>query len=316
MPRSGRPRACNEAVSQKAMDVLVEKTCRTPSQAVQHLCSLGVLAKPVHRTTLVRAAKRQAAASGSILQCVTGAPKQGLKAASKARRVEFAKKMKRRGMVWKRVMFTDRKKFLFKHPGCAAGRRHWVKDKDTPTAYTVSHPQCYNVYAGITYFGVTGLYAVAGTSKHQTVFTTKQGKPARNITAAEYKHILVQHLLPAGREIFSRHGLDMWFFQQDNDPSHKRAGDHIKGYSRQHSCHTQLLPDWPPNSPDLNLIENVWAWVDGRVQNTVCNSFEEFKKAVDMAFASIPQSMLHNCFASMDKRLQLCMERGGDWTGY
>jgi hypothetical protein len=44
------------------------------------------------------------------LQCVTGAPKQGLKAANKARRVEFAKKMKQRGMVWKRVMFTDRKK--------------------------------------------------------------------------------------------------------------------------------------------------------------------------------------------------------------
>jgi hypothetical protein len=110
MPRSGRPRACDEAASQKAMDVLVEKTCRTPSQAVQHLCSLGILAKPVHCTTLVRAAKRRATASGSTLQCVTGAPKQGLKATNKARRVEFAKKMKQRGMAWKRVMFTDRKK--------------------------------------------------------------------------------------------------------------------------------------------------------------------------------------------------------------
>jgi hypothetical protein len=214
------------------------------------------------------------------------------------------------------VMFTDRKKFLFKHPGSAARRYNWVLGKQQPESITVNHPQAYNVYAGITYFGVTKLYSVAGTSKQQTCYKTKKGQAAKNITAGEYKQVMLSHLLPAGSQLFGRQGLARWHFQQDNDPTHRNAATHISTYNTQHGSHIELLQGWPPNSPDLNLIENVWGYVDSKVQKQVCNSFEEFKQAVDDAFQAVPKSMLQNLFNSMDKRIDMCIQTGGDRTPY
>ena len=43
-----------------------------------------------------------------------------------------------------------------------------VRRGSTRQAATVNHPQCVNVYAGITKYGVTKLHVVAGSSKHKT----------------------------------------------------------------------------------------------------------------------------------------------------
>ena len=46
--------------------------------------------------------------------------------------------------------------------------------------------------------------------------------------------------------------------------------EQTRGYRREQDRKVQItkqtnelhrLPDWPPNSPDLNLIEIVWSWV-------------------------------------------------------
>ena len=61
----------------------------------------------------------------------------------------------------------------------------------------------------------------------------------------------------------------------------------IKEWDEKTSCRrsgsratVNLLPNWPPNSPDLNLIENVWAWVQARVDEKGCKNFAEFKAEV------------------------------------
>jgi hypothetical protein len=50
----------------------------------------------------------------------------------------------------------------------------------------------------------------------------------------------------------------MWFFQQDNDPAHRLASSYLKAWNAKHASSVQLLKNWPPNSPGLNLIENIW----------------------------------------------------------
>jgi hypothetical protein len=40
----------------------------------------------------------------------------------------------------------------------------------------------------------------------------------------------------------------------------------------------QVLRDWPPNSPDLNPIEHVWAYVQARVNVLGCYFFDELSR--------------------------------------
>ena len=82
-----------------------------------------------------------------------------------------------------------------------------------------------------------------------------------------------------------------------------------------HACVT-LLTGWPGNNPDLNPIENVWSYIDWRVQQRGEGTFEAFKVAVREELANIPQRMLHNLVKSMGKRMRLVIEKGGQRIRY
>jgi transposase len=107
-----------------------------------------------------------------------------------------------------------------------------------------------------------------------------------------------------------------WQLQQDNDPSHKGAPAIIQEWSSSHSSPITVLGKWPPNSPDLNPIENVWAYVQGKVNSLGCKSFEEFKLAVLDQVKAVPVSMLINLFNSMPKRMAKVIDLEGDKTKY
>jgi hypothetical protein len=77
-----------------------------------------------------------------------------------------------------------------------------------------------------------------------------------------------------------------------------------------------LLQGSPPNSPDLNPIENVWAWAQARVNKMGCKDFEQFRKAVLDTLDNVPKHMLSNLFASMKKRVDVCISLAGGKTRY
>lgn len=214
------------------------------------------------------------------------------------------------------VEFTDRKKYHLTYPGVKVGPVAWVMKGQAREAHAVNHPQCVNIYAGITKYGVTKCHIVAGTSKHKSPYSNKQGNQARNITQAEYKQVLNATLLPEGSRIFSTVGIGSWVLQQDNDPAHRVAAGVVEEWNKKKGSSVRLMPNWPPSSPDLNPIENVWAYVQAKVNALGCKTFEEFCDAVQNTFKSVPKSMLKNLFASMRNRFATVLARGGDKCGY
>lgn len=128
--------------------------------------------------------------------------------------------------------------------------------------------------------------------------------------------MLKKTLLPGGQKLFSVQGINSWTLQQDNDPTHKVAHDVVKEWNGGKGSNVQVLPAWPPNSPDLNLIENVWAWVQREVDQLGCQSFTEYQEAVSTKLAALSKQHLSNLYGSMKKRLQEVIANGGGPTGY
>lgn len=106
--------------------------------------------------------------------------------------------------------------------------------------------------------------------------------------------------------------------QQDNDPTHKKpAMEALADWRKMHhGSHVKLLPDYPPNSPDFNPIENVWSYVQQKADSMGCKTFDEFQNEVLSIFRNLPSTMIKNLYASMQKRMEACLALNGGKTKY
>jgi hypothetical protein len=314
----GRRTAMTEAASSAACDMLLDGKVSGASEVAQRLHIEGLTpgSKPVHRTTVTRHAKATAAMRGTPIAVYRGKPHRQLSKATMAKRLAFCKANRTNN--WSRVMFTDRQKFLLRYPGSKVKRVQWVEKGQHPVADIVNRPMAFNVYAGITKYGMTKVHVVAGTSHRQSTFKNKKGDTSRNITSAEYQHVLTSSLLHEGKRIFSKVGLSSWVLQQDNDPSHKKASLAATTAWNQgtRGNHVSVLADWPPNSPDLNIIENVWAWVQAEVDAKGCKNFNEFEQCVVQTIKNVPHEMVQNLYKSIKDRLHDCIRLEGAKTSY
>ena len=108
-----------------------------------------------------------------------------------------------------------------------------------------------------------------------------------------------------------KHGDNDWQLQFDNDPKHKSklAIDFLKNKKIDYI-------DWPPYSPDLNPIENVWSMIaqelNGKNIQTQAGLFEEIEKA----WEKLDQNKIDNAIDSIPGRIMDWISKEGDKTGY
>jgi hypothetical protein len=126
------------------------------------------------------------------------------------------------------------------------------------------------------------------------------------MNAFQYKEILRDHLLP---QLQQWDLSDEGIFQQDNAPCHK-ASSVMKLLNDEG---VRLL-EWPPYSPDLSPIENLWAIVKRKVHIEAFNCKEELIARVldiwnnDDAVKTNCQSLIEG----MPRRINACIAaRGG-----
>jgi hypothetical protein len=315
LPRSGRPPVLDHPTAARAVELLLSKEHGTAARAAHALQKERRVGKLVHPSTIIRHAKAEANRQGHNLAANRSAPEKQLTPDTKRKRSSFARRNLR--MCWRGTMFSDRKRFLWSYPGSAVKPVEWTLDGQHRQVYKPNKPQCVNLYAAITPFGVTRCHLAAGTSKLKSGFTNKKGEAGRNITGAEYQHVLGHTLLPDGALLFSSHGIPSWSFQQDNDPAHKKAA--IKAlalYNRQRSTSINLVQNWLPNSPDLNPIENVWGFVHAKVNARACNSFEQFQQVVLEEVQAVPRKLLKNLYSSMPGRMAKVIKAEGGKIKY
>lgn len=129
--------------------------------------------------------------------------------------------------------------------------------------------------------------------------------------SASFMQFMEEQVLPNIRAIVG----DDFVLQQDNAPTHSSAFS----TARFSELDVQLMP-WPARSPDLNLIENCWSLISEIVYDgdQFANATDLWT-AIDAAVTEINvnrQDALQAIFDSLPKRFLECVEKKGDLIDY
>ena len=102
-----------------------------------------------------------------------------------------------------------------------------------------------------------------------------------------------------------------WRFQQDNDPKHKSelVMDWLNNWVPE-------IIDWPPYSPDLSPIENIWAILKRRVELRKPKNQEELRQFIEEEWELIEQEICKGLVETMKERCEKVIEVGGEHIDY
>ena len=302
-PRSGRPSKIAQPETQKILKIIHEPATGSLRKATAQLAATGGPA--VASSTIQR--------NLTNVQQVFRVPRRTPLLTPPHRQARVAWSEQNADTDFRGIMFTDSKYFRCWPLRERAGA--WQHKSDPrPTAPQPKHGPALHVYMGVTAYGATGLIAVTGGSKKNTTYVNtklKSPAPYRGMCAREYQEVVLPQLAAAGNQLFSgkRRYAHNWQLQQDGAKQHTTA-DSL-------STVRALVPGgafewWPANSPDLSLIENVWAWMDAQLRlRPQCMTVEELREALEEIVQELTPSFLKPYFDSMPRRLRACIAANG-----
>jgi len=132
-----------------------------------------------------------------------------------------------------------------------------------------------------------------------------------NMDAKRLQTILGTHLIESAELHFDVENAEEWWFFQDNAPQHKSVLVRNWLFNNGIQC-----IDFPPYSPDLNPIENLWADLARRVENFQCDSMEELQDIVAEEWKETDKELLRKLARSMPERCQAVIDARGDHTKF
>ena len=132
-----------------------------------------------------------------------------------------------------------------------------------------------------------------------------------NMNAKMLQGILCTHLVESAELHFDIEHAEQWWFLQDNAPQHKSVL--VRTWLFNHGI--QCL-DFPPYSPDLNPIENLWADLARRVEQFQCETMLKLQDIVAEQWKETDKQLLRTLARSMPERCQAVIDAHGDHTKF
>lgn len=283
-PRSGRPRLTDEATDTALAFVSRVEPFATP-RGLKRKLQLDVSPRTIDRRL------KEAGLPGRVAR-----HRFQLTEDHKRQRLSFAHGYERWAEdEWRRVLFADIKTFT----GEGSHGQVWVRrpmDEAANPEYSVPHkPHPVAVPAW-------GCFSAHGPG-YMAMF---EG----SLDAAGLRDIFRAYLLPTVKEHFGE-GADWWLLH-DNDPGRHKS-QVLKTFM--HNNYIRPL-EFPPYSPDLNPIENLWADMDKRMASEPAETKEELEKQVAAVWAETTQEYCSKLALSMPQRIAQVIERKGAYTDY
>ena len=130
----------------------------------------------------------------------------------------------------------------------------------------------------------------------------------KTVNAAVYRDVLETFLIPTIEEQFGEEDI---IFQQDLAPAH--AAKSTKDWFAEKQL--EVLA-WPANSPDLNVIENLWAIVKRKIRVRKPTTLDQLKQNIASAWEAVSAETCDKLVKSMPRRLQAVIQAKGAATKY
>lgn len=143
---------------------------------------------------------------------------------------------------------------------------------------------------------LVGVVSHSGPNKLYSVSTKLTGKEFKQLVKMKLKNALRGTVL------------------MDNAPIHNEGVKHLldSGF--------QVLLDFPPKSPDINIIENVWSLlqriVNRKLRHVIVSTKEELINLIDESWQEVPVNFIDKCIESMPRRLRNVIQMKGKMTLY
>ena len=213
---------------------------------------------------------------------------QLIREVNKLKRKEWCQKQIDNKEKFSNVVFTDECTVQLDHHGrlCFRKKREARKLKQR-----AKHPAKVHIWGGISIKGATRIVIFTGI-----------------MNAPRFAKILQASLVPFLRKHFPEgHRL-----QQDNDPKHRSK--YIENFFTTHNINWWKTP---PESPDLNPIENIWGSLKQYLRSTYKPSnLEELKNGIQQFWLTLTPTVCSKYIGHLQKVMPKVIEVDGNPSGY
>lgn len=229
-----------------------------------------------------------------------------LREANKALRVEFCEQhLLDSWKHWKNTVFVDSKYLYVYRDKAKRWLYRWQNVGSKQVFPQNSNPQVFHFYAAVAWGHKSKLVFVPPTkgvgvegANDKVTFNSSHFIEAMEQLSAEF-----QQWFPSSRSYRV-----VWDSARQHTSKEAKAGVARLGIP--------VMPDFPAQSWDLNIIEVCWAWLSHNVKGHNHRVWDGWEECIKEAWAEVEISSINKLVAKVPKQLQKIAQKEGEWVRY